>query len=64
MRTIDITTTQKVTIQYELAGFRDRAIAYILDFLIVGAGILIISLFYFGAFGTDYSNLFTFTNVT
>lgn len=60
MRTIDITTTQKVTIQYELAGLRDRGLAYILDFFIVGTGILILSLLYYGAFGYENDNLFTY----
>ncbi len=63
MRTIDITTTQKVTIQYELAGLRDRALAYMLDFFIVGTGILILSLFYYGAFGYGNTNLFTYLMV-
>jgi uncharacterized RDD family membrane protein YckC len=35
--TIDIRTTQNVTIEYELATLRDRALAYLIDFIIVVA---------------------------
>ncbi len=35
MANIDLITTQKVSIQYEIAGLRDRAIAFVLDFFIV-----------------------------
>ncbi len=35
MQTVDITTTQNVTIQYELAGLRERALACILDLAII-----------------------------
>ncbi len=37
MRTIEIRTTQNVTIEYELATLRDRFFAYFIDWLIVGA---------------------------
>ena len=37
MRTIEIRTTQNVTIEYELASLRDRFFAYFIDLLIVGA---------------------------
>ncbi len=37
MRTIDITTAQNVTIEYELASVRDRALAYLIDLVIVTA---------------------------
>jgi uncharacterized RDD family membrane protein YckC len=37
MRTIEIRTTQNVTIEYELASLRDRFFAYFIDWLIVGA---------------------------
>ena len=39
-KTIDIRTTQNVTIEYELAGLRERALAFLLDFVV-----LIISFF-------------------
>ena len=37
MRTIEIRTTQNVTIEYELAPLRDRFFAYFIDWMIVGA---------------------------
>ncbi|MCC7466387.1 MAG: RDD family protein [Saprospiraceae bacterium] len=36
--TIEIRTTQNVTIEYELAGLRERAMAWLLDSAIVGSG--------------------------
>ena len=44
MRTIDIRTTQNVTIEYELASLRERFFAYFIDWLIVGAIYLVIFL--------------------
>ena len=35
MQTIEIRTTQNVTIEYELASLRDRILAYFIDFMIV-----------------------------
>lgn len=35
MQTIDIRTTQNVTIEYELASLRERALSYFIDFIIV-----------------------------
>ncbi len=40
MRTIDITTTQKVTIQYELATLRDRFFAWFIDLIIMCVAML------------------------
>ncbi len=37
-KTIEITTTQNVTIEYELASLRERALAWLLDFVIVVIG--------------------------
>jgi uncharacterized RDD family membrane protein YckC len=34
MSTIDIRTTQNVTIEYELAPLRDRIMAFIMDFVL------------------------------
>lgn len=45
MRKIDITTTQNVTIEYELATVIDRAISTIIDSAIILIGSLIIFLF-------------------
>jgi len=43
-KTIEIRTTQNVTIEYELAGLRERALAWMLDtgIVVVGYYILII----------------------
>ena len=43
MRTIDIATTQNVTIEYELASWRDRFLAFILDLIINSVLFMIIS---------------------
>lgn len=37
-KTIEITTTQNVTIEYELAFLRERALAWLLDMVIMGIG--------------------------
>jgi len=42
MRTIEITTTQNVTIEYELATLQERIIAFFIDVLIVGTLYLIL----------------------
>ena len=34
-KTIDITTTQNVTIEYDLAPLRERALAWVLDLVLV-----------------------------
>jgi uncharacterized RDD family membrane protein YckC len=41
-KTIDITTTQNVTIEYELATLRERLLAWVLDFLLVCFGAFIL----------------------
>ena len=43
MRTIDILTTQNVTINYELAEVRDRLFAFIIDLLILIVGLVILT---------------------
>lgn len=60
MRTIDITTTQKVTIEYELAALRDRVIAFFMDQFILYAFLLVSWLLFIGAFGIDNWNLFLY----
>jgi uncharacterized RDD family membrane protein YckC len=40
-KTIEITTTQNVTIEYELASLRDRALAWLLDMVIVIFGYIL-----------------------
>lgn len=44
MRTIDISTSQKVTISYEIASFTDRLLAYIIDALIIFGSILVLAI--------------------
>lgn len=43
MRTIDINTTQNVTIQYELSELKDRFLAWLLDFTILMFGLMLLS---------------------
>jgi len=45
MRTIDITTTQNVTIQYELAELRDRILAFILDIVVIIVVVIVLEIF-------------------
>lgn len=40
-KTIEITTTQNVTIEYELALLRERVLAWLLDMVIVGLGYIL-----------------------
>ncbi len=44
MRTIDILTTQNVTINYELADVKDRIFATVIDMIIQSLGLFILSL--------------------
>jgi uncharacterized RDD family membrane protein YckC len=60
MRTIDITTTQKVTIEYELAALRDRIIAFFMDQLILYGFLLITWLLFLGGFGIENWNLYLY----
>ena len=46
MASIEIVTSQNVPIEYELGGLRDRALAFLLDFVIIIGGILIIALLF------------------
>ena len=50
MQTIELTTTQNVTIEYELAGLRERFFGLLIDTLIIGF-IWISLAFIFGALG-------------
>jgi uncharacterized RDD family membrane protein YckC len=60
MQTIDITTTQNVTIQYELASLRDRIVAFVIDALILGVSLLILNLIYWSAFDSNFELFFTY----
>lgn len=51
MPTIDIRTTQNVTIEYELASLRERVLAFLIDFLIVGVSYFILFLTLLSAVG-------------
>lgn len=46
MRTITITTAQKVSIDYELASLRDRIMAFLLDQVIIIAFLIFFMIFY------------------
>lgn len=54
MKTIEIDTSQKVTIQYELASLGNRALAYFIDVLIMVGSIIILLLLFRTAID-DYS---------
>jgi uncharacterized RDD family membrane protein YckC len=58
MRTISINTTQNVAIEYELAGLLERILAFLLDSLIVGAYIWIVSWLWLFMGGADEKMLF------
>lgn len=50
MKSIEIKTTQNVTLEYELADFRDRLIAFFIDLLVIAVAIIILSIIGFGVF--------------
>ncbi len=60
MRTIEITTTQNVTIEYELASFRDRFFAFFIDFWILNFAILLLYLAWWYSFGMDNIEYFLY----
>jgi uncharacterized RDD family membrane protein YckC len=51
-KTVEITTTQNVTIEYELAALRERIGAWLLDALAVGAGYFVLFVLVVAAVGT------------
>ena len=53
MRTVELFTTQNVTIEYELATLRQRALAAMLDCLIYGSSIFILITFFISWIGFD-----------
>ncbi len=55
MKTIDITTTQQVTIEYELAELKDRVLSYVIDNLIISAVWLLLYLIFSAAFYTEFT---------
>lgn len=50
MQSIEIKTTQNVTIEYELAPLRDRILAFIIDLIIIGFTYVLLSLFFASVF--------------
>lgn len=53
MRTIDINTTQNVTIKYDLAGLRDRFFAFFIDLIVNIGGCIILMLLLLAISGGD-----------
>jgi uncharacterized RDD family membrane protein YckC len=53
MASIEIVTSQNVPIEYELAGLRDRALAFLLDFVIILVAIILVEIL--AAVGGIYS---------
>jgi len=60
MRTIDITTTQKVAIEYELGSLRERFMAFFIDIVIIFCSAFIISILFIMLFSERYFNYFVF----
>lgn len=58
MPTIDIRTTQNVTIRYELAGLRDRVFAFILDMVILYGSLFLITLIAIDSLGDEGLNYY------
>jgi uncharacterized RDD family membrane protein YckC len=50
MKSIEVKTTQNVTLEYELADLRDRIVAFIIDLVILMVATSLISMIGFGAF--------------
>lgn len=64
MPSIDISTTQNVTIEYELATWRDRALAGLLDFFIYLLGSAVLAMFLAIIFEGDLSRILIFVLIT
>ncbi len=56
MKTIEITTTQKVTIEYELAGLRDRFLAQLIDYMVIFGIGLVLYLLLLAAFNEEVTS--------
>ncbi|MCB0638190.1 MAG: RDD family protein [Lewinella sp.] len=52
MQTIELRTSQHVTIEYELATLGERILALLIDIVAVVGGYLLLLLFFYAAFGT------------
>ncbi len=57
MQTIDLKTTQNVTIEYELATLGERMLAVIIDLVTVGIGYFLLAALVTGAFGSAWSDV-------
>ena len=60
MKTIDITTTQNVTIEYELASWRERFLAFLLDLVIIAVATSLVTAMANAALGRVLSNYFDY----
>lgn len=50
MKGIEIKTTQNVLLEYELATLRDRIVAFLLDLVCIGLGMIVCSLIFYSIF--------------
>ena len=55
MQTIDLQTTQNVTIEYELATLGERTLAIIIDIVVVSIGYFLLTLLVTAAFDITWS---------
>lgn len=53
MQTIDIITTQNVTIQYALASVRDRLLSFFVDLIVLGVSVMLLVLVFTSVISTD-----------
>jgi len=60
MKTIEINTTQNVTIEYELAFLRERALAFLIDAVLVGVVCIFLSYIFEGGFTTLFYSMDAF----
>jgi len=60
MQTIDIRTTQNVTIEYELASLRERILAFCIDLIIIGTIYVVFLAFISNVFGVSNSGILSF----
>jgi len=58
MKTIEMVTSQKVTITYQLAGLKDRMLAYLVDISMIISSNIVLSLIWLGIFRGDYFQYF------
>lgn len=60
MRTVDIPTTQKVTIEYELASLRDRLLSFFIDSVIIWSSILLLAVIFTPSIPDAFINYFRY----